>query len=118
MPSRALCLLALTSAILLGGLHRPAYAQEKKKTSMVVGYTDDGNYKYQGKKVMLLAFEPVEGGRPVELVVPNRDMGPKSDNRFDPIPQVADVVRGLKKGDAFKIELDDTKPRPFVTYAR
>jgi hypothetical protein len=119
MPSRALCL-ALTGAFVLGGLLFPAYGQEKKKTSMVVryvGHQDDGKFKYQGKQVMLLAFEPLEGGRPVELVVPNRDMGARG-NKFDPIPQVADVVRGLKKGDTFRIELDDTKPRPFVTYAR
>ena len=119
MPSRALWLRALIGAFLVGGFTQPAIAQEKKKTHMVVrylGHQDDGKYKYQGKQVMLLAFETLDG-RPAELVVPNRDMGPKG-NKFDPLPQVADVVRGLKKGDTVKIELDDTKPRPFVTYAK
>ena len=119
MPSRALWLHALTIAFLLGVVH-PAVAQEKKKTSTVVrylGHQDDGKYRYQGKQVMVVALEPLGGGRPVELVVPNRDMGPKGD-KFDPIPQVADVVRGLKKGDTIKIELDDTRPRPYVTSAK
>jgi hypothetical protein len=120
MPSQAIWLLALIGAFLLGGVVQPASAQEKKKTSMVVRYVahlDDGKHRYQGKPVMLLQLEPLTGGRPVELVVPNRDMGARSD-KFDPVPQVADVVRGLKKGDTIKIELDDSKPRPFVTYAK
>ena len=121
MAPKAQWLPALIAAIVLGGALRPAVAQEKKKTTMVVryvGHTDDGKSRYQGKQVMILAFEPLSGGRPVELVVPNRDMGARSDNKFDPVPQVADVVRGLKRGDVMKIELDDTKPRPFVTSAR
>ena len=120
MPSRALWLPALIGAFLLGGVLPRAAAQEKKKTTLVVryvGHTDDGKSRYQGKQVMVLAFEPLTGGRPVELVVPNRDMGARGD-KFDPVPQVADVVRGLKRGDVMKIELDDTKPRPFVTSAR
>jgi len=129
MASRAPFPRALTSAVLagafvaaflLGGiLPSPAVAQEKKKTHMVVRYVahqEDGKFRYQGKPVMLLAVEPLSGGRPVELVVPNRDMN-KGD-KIDPLPQVLDNVRPLKKGDVIKIELDDTKPKPFVTYVK
>lgn len=121
MPSPALWLRALTSAIVLCGLLQPALAQEKKKTSMVVryiGHTTEGQFKYQGKNIMLLAVEPLEGGRPVELIVPNRDMGARSDNKFDPIPQVADSLGGVKRGDTIKIEVEDHRPRPYVTYAK
>lgn len=121
MPSPALWLRALIGAVVLGGLVLPAIAQEKKKTSMVVryvGHTVEGQYRYQGKNVMLLAVEPLEGGRRVELIVPNRDMGPRSDNKYDPVPQVADHLGGVKRGDTIKIEIEHNQPRPFVTYAR
>ena len=121
MPSPSPWLRALVSAFLLGGLLEPALAQEKKKTSMVVryvGHTTDGQFKYQGKNVMLLAVEPIEGGRQVELIVPNRDMGARSDNKYDPIPQVADSLGGVKRGDTIKIEVEQNQPRPFVTYAK
>ena len=129
MPSRAPRLRALCGALtatlvaaspffVASFAPSPASAQEKKPTRMVVkylGHQDDGKYRYQGKPVMLLGVEPLEGGRPVELIVPNRD---RNGDKFDPIPQVADTVRGLKRGDVIKIELDDTKPRPFVREAR
>ena len=125
MPSRAPRLRALCGALtatLVAAFFvaSAAMAQEKEKkiTRMVVkylGHQDDGKHRYQGKPVMLLGVEPLEGGRPVELVVPNRDM--KGD-KFDPIPQVAETVRDLKRGDVIKIELDDTKPRPFVREAK
>ena len=131
MPSRAprlraLCG-ALTATLVAAGLvaapffvPSPAFAQEKEKkvTRMVVkylGHQDDGKHRYQGKPVMLLGVEPLEGGRPVELVVPNRDM---NGDKFDPIPQVAETVRDLKRGEVIKIELDDTRPRPFVREAK
>jgi hypothetical protein len=118
MPSRALWLRALIGAFVLGGLLGPAMAQEKKRTRMVVkylGHQDDGKHRYQGKPVMLLGVEPLEGGRPVELVVPNKDM---NGDKYDPIPQVAETVRDLKRGDIIKIELDDAKPRPYVREAK
>lgn len=120
MASPVLWLRVLIGAAVATGAIQSASAQEKKKTRMVVkyaGHQDDGKHRYLGKPVMLLAVEPVEGGRPVELVVPNKDMGARGD-KFDPIPQVADVVRGLKRGDTIKIELDESKPSPFVTYAK
>src|SRR5689334_6997236 len=58
-----------------------------------------------------LTLESLDG-RQAELLVPNRDMS-KSD-RIDPLPRVLDTVRALKKGDPIRIELDDSKPRPFV----
>jgi hypothetical protein len=64
---------------------------------------------------MLLAVESLDG-RAAELIVPNRDMN-KSD-RIDPLPRVLDVVRALKKGDVIRIELDDSKPRPYVVDAK
>ena len=121
MPSPGLCLRALIGAVVLCGLLQPALAQEKKKTSMVVryvGHTTEGQFKYQGKNVMLLAVEPLEGGRQVELIVPNRDMGARSDNKFDPVPQVADSLGGVKRGDTIKIEVEHSQPKPFVTYAK
>ena len=122
MASRSLCptaLFGLVGVIALAGAALGApQSQEKKKTHMVVrfvGYQDDGKYRYQGKPVMTLAVEPIEGGQPVQLVVPNKDMNA---NRIDPIPQVLDVVRNAKRGDPIKIELDDAKPRPWVTYVK
>jgi hypothetical protein len=120
MLSRALWMRALVltlfGAFLLGGPPRRAFAQEKR-TRMVVkylGHQDDGKHRYQGKPVMLLGVEPLEGGRPIELVVANKDM--KGD-KYDPVPKVAETVRDLKRGDVIKIELDDTKPKPLVREA-
>jgi hypothetical protein len=37
---------------------------------------------------------------------------------YDPVPQAADTILDLKKGEVIKIELDDSKPRPLVRYAK
>lgn len=118
MVSRAL-LRTLLCALFVGALHGPVLAQqkEKKNTRMVVkyvGHQDDGKFRHMGKPVMLLGVEPLEGGRTIELVVPNRDM---NRNEFDPLPRVAEVVRDSKRGDTLKIEIDDSKPKPYVREA-
>ena len=112
---------AVVGAAVLFGVLRPAAAQEKKYVRMVVryvGHHDDGKYRYMGKPTMLLAVEPLEGGRTVELVVPNKGQGDIKNDKYDPIPQVAETVRELKRGDVIKIELDHSKPRPFVREAK
>lgn len=119
MTSRALWFPAMLGAFLVGAPLSSALAQEKKKTQMVVRYVahqEDGRFRHMGKPVMVLAVEQLEGGRPVELIVPNRDMN-KGD-KIDPLPQVLDNVRSLKRGDVIKIELDDSKPKPYVVWAR
>lgn len=121
MASRALWLRAIFAALSLGGLLAPAMAQEKKHTQMVVryaGHQDDGRFRHLGKPVMLLWVEPLEGGNPVELIVPNKGMEDMRNDKYDPIPQVAETVRDLKRGDVIKIELDHSKPRPYVRYAK
>lgn len=126
MASRALWLPAVVGAVVLGGLLRPAAAQEKEKkiTRMVVRYLahqDDGKPRYLGKPVMLLAVEPIDGGRPVELVVPNRGWDDPKNGKYDPIPQVAENVRTLKRGDVIKIEVEQPtqqQGRPLVREAK
>lgn len=119
MVLRALWLRALICAFLVGGVAPIVHAQpkEKKNTRMVVkyvGHQDDGKHRHMGKPVMLLGVEPLEGGRPIELVVPNRDM---NKDEFDPLPRVAEAVRDCKRGDTLKIEIDDSKPKPYVREA-
>lgn len=119
MTSRAFCFPAMVGAVVIAASLSSTLAQEKKKNQMVVRYVahqEDGRFRHMGKPVMLLAVEQLGGGRPVELIVPNRDMN-KSD-KIDPLPQVLDNVRSLKRGDVIKIELDDSKPRPYVVAAR
>lgn len=119
MALRALLLRALLGAFLVGGVFSPALAQEKKKTQMVVRYVahqEDGAFRHMGKPVMVLVVEQLEGGRPVDLIVPNRDMN--KGGKIDPLPQVLDNVRSLKRGDVIKIELDGSKPNPYVVSAR
>jgi hypothetical protein len=118
MPSSAprprAILAAVLASLTLFAAVRPAAAQEKKKTHLVVRYVahqEDGRYRYQGKPLMVLAVESLDG-RQAELLVPNRDMS--KNDRIDPLPRVLDTVRALKKGDPIRIELDDAKPRPFV----
>jgi hypothetical protein len=119
MPSRApgpraILAAVIASTLVLCAAARPAAAQEKKKTHVVVryvAYQDDGRYRYQGKPLMVLAVESLDG-RAAELLVPNRDMN--KNDRIDPLPRVLDTVRALKKGDPIRIELDDAKPRPYV----
>jgi len=118
MVSRAL-LRTLLCALFVGTMHRPVLAQqkEKKHTRMVVkyvGHQDDGKFRHMGKPVMLLGVEPLEGGRTIELVVPNRDM---NKDEFDPLPRVAEAVRDCKRGDTLKIEIDDSKPKPYIREA-
>jgi hypothetical protein len=118
MPTRAprprAILAAVLASLTLFAAARPAAAQEKKKIHAVVRYVahqEDGRYRYQGKPLMVLAVESLDG-RQAELLVPNRDMS--KNDRIDPLPRVLDTVRALKKGDPIRIELDDSKPRPFV----
>jgi hypothetical protein len=126
MASRALWLHAIVGAVVFGGLLRPAAAQEKPKkiTSMVVRYLahqDDGRFRYLGRPVMVLAVEPIDGGRPVELIVPNRGWDDPKNGKYDPIPQVAENVRNLKRGDVIKIEVEhptQQQGRPLVREAK
>jgi hypothetical protein len=116
MVLRAFWLRAIVCTFLVGGVVPPVLAQpkEKKPTRMVVryvGHTDDGKHRHLGKPVMLVGVEPLEGGRTIELVVPNRDM---NKDEFDPLPRVAEAIRECKRGDTLKIELDDSKPKPYV----
>jgi hypothetical protein len=122
MPTRAprprAILAAVLAGLLLFAAARPAAAQEKKKNHLVVrfvAYQDDGRYRYQGKPLMVLAVESLDG-RQAELLVPNRDMS--KNDRIDPLPRVLDTVRALKKGDPIRIELDESKPRPYVVDVR
>jgi hypothetical protein len=69
---------------------------------------------YQGKQVLVIAVEPVAGGRATELVVKNHDMNKAE---YNPVVNT-DNLNALHKGDAIKIELDDSKPKPFVTYLK
>lgn len=121
MASRAPCLPAILAALAVASLAAPAPAQEKKYTQMVVryaGHQDDGRFRHLGKPVMLLWVTPLEGGSPVELIVPNKGMEDMRNDKYDPIPQVAETVRDLKRGDVIKIELDHSKPKPYVRYAK
>ena len=126
MASRASWLRAVVGAVVLGGIVSPAAAQEKPKkiTSMVVRYVahqDDGKFRYLGKPVMVLAVEPIDGGRPVELIVPNTGWGDMKNDKYDPIPQVAQNVRNMKRGDVIKIEVEQpthAQGRPLVKEAK
>src|SRR5207244_3666951 len=89
--------------------------KEKKVNRQVVrfaGYKE--KVPYQGKSVMVLSVEPLEGGRSVDLVVKNHDMNKRD---YNPVINT-DHVNALQKGDAVKIELDDSRPRPMVTYLK
>jgi hypothetical protein len=117
---RAACLalIAVACSFLLSGA-RPAVAQqtykEKQPTRTVVKYVaHKEKVPYQGKQVLVLQVEPVEGGRPIELVVKNHDMNKRD---YNPVVNT-DNVNALQRGEAIKIELDDTKPKPFVTYLK
>ena len=110
-------LLVLACSISLSFAPRPAAAQTKEKEPVrqVVKYVaHKEKVPYQGKEVMVLRVEPVTGGRPLELVVKNHDMNKKE---YNPVLNT-DNVNALKAGDAIKIELDESKPKPFVTYLR
>lgn len=93
-----------------------AQAQEKKDpVRQVVRYVaHKEKVNYQGKQVMVLAVEPLAGGRVVELVVKNHDMNKRE---YDPVLNT-DNVNALQRGDAIKIGLDDSRPRPMVNYLR
>ena len=125
MASRALWLRAIVGAVVFGGMV-PAAAQEKPKkiTSMVVryvGHQDDGKFRYLGRPVMVLAVESIDGGRPVELIVPNRGWDDPKNSKYDPIPQVADNVQNLKRGEVIKIEVEhpaQAQGRPLVREAK
>ena len=89
--------------------------KEKEPVRQVVRYVaHKEKVPYQGKLVMVLAVEPVGGGRQMELVVKNRDMNKKE---YDPVLDT-DNVNALQKGEAIKIGLDETRPRPMVDYLR
>jgi hypothetical protein len=110
-------LLAL-AALCFAPAARPAFAAEKEKrpNRQVVKYVGHKEkVLYQGKPVMVLAVEPLSGGgRQMELVVKNKDMNKRE---YDPVLNT-DNVNALQKGEAVKIELDDSKPKPMVTYLR
>ena len=121
MPRRALWPRLILCAAAFGAVSPlPVRAQEKPYLKRVVRYVDhvdDGKVRYLGKPTMVLRVEPLEGGGPIDLYVPNRGQGDIRNDKYDPIPQVAETVRDLKRGDVIKIELDHTKPRPFVREA-
>ena len=97
-------------------LHPTAEAQNKEKEPVrqVVRYVaHKEKVPYQGKLVMVLAVEPVGGGRQMELVVKNRE----NKREYDPVLDT-DNVNALQKGEAIKIGLDETRPRPMVDYLR
>jgi hypothetical protein len=103
---------------------RPAFAadkkdqkkeQKKEDASTVVKYVaHKEKVPYQGKLVMVLGVEPLEGGRTMELVVKNQDMNKKE---YNPVLNT-DNVNALQKGDPIKIRLDDSRPKPMVTYLK
>src|SRR5688572_11361383 len=109
-------LLALAGMLALSApLPATAQAKEKQPVRQVVKYlAHKEKVPYQGKLVMVLRVEPVAGGRPMDLVVKNHDMNKKD---YNPVVNT-DNVNALQPGEAIKIELDDTKPKPFVTYVR
>ena len=113
-PLSLLVLIALCFAPLARGAH-PA-EKEKKPNKQVVKYVGHKEkVQYQGKLVMVLAVEPLSGSsRPMELIVKNHDMNKRE---YDPVLNT-DNVNALQKGEAVKIELDDSKPRPMVTYLK
>jgi hypothetical protein len=121
MASRAPWLGQIVGTLAVITLAAPVMAQEKKYTQMVVRYVDrqdDGKVRHLGKPVMVFRVEPLEGKGLLELIVPNKGMEDMRNDKFDPIPQVAETVRDLKRGDVIKIELDHSKPKPYVRYAK
>src|SRR3954453_5040117 len=100
MSPRVVRVRAALAALALIAFAAPGLAADKKEpTRMVVrylGHQEEGKYRYLGKPVMVVALEPMEGGRPVELSVPNRDQNSK---KVDPIRHVAEAVRSSKAGD-------------------
>ena len=113
-PLSLLVLIALCFAPLARGAY-PA-EKEKKPNKQVVKYVGHKEkVQYQGKLVMVLAVEPLSGSsRPMELIVKNHDM---NKGEYDPVLNT-DNVNAPQKGEAVKIELDDSKPRPMVTYLK
>lgn len=101
----------LVCAVALAGLARQAPAQDKWTYKVVKYVAHQERARYQGKQVLALGVEPLEGGRTLELIVANKDMNRQE---YDPVPQAADTVRYLKPGDVIKIELDNGKPQPLV----
>src|SRR3954462_12060150 len=125
MASRAAWLRAILFATVLAGIALPASCADKDKEKKIthavvryVGHQEDGKFRFQGKPVMLMWVEPLEGGRPAELIVPNKNMDDPKAGKLDPIPQVAELARTLKRGDVIKIDIDESKQRPFITYAK
>jgi len=116
--SHALLSLLVLIAVCFAPLARGAYPAEKEKkpNKQVVKYVGHKEkVQYQGKLVMVLAVEPLSGSsRPMELIVKNHDMNKRD---YNPVVNT-DNLNALQKGDAIKIELDDSKPKPFVTYLR
>jgi hypothetical protein len=89
--------------------------KEKHVNRQVVKYVaHKEKVPYQGKQVMVLAVESLTGGRQMELVVKNKDMNKRE---YDPVLNT-DNVNALTKGEAIKIELDDSRPKPMVTYLK
>ena len=113
-PLSLLVLVALCFTPLARGAN--PVEKEKKPNKQVVKYVGHKEkVQYQGKLVMVLAVEPLSGSsRPMELIVKNHDMNKRE---YDPVLNT-DNVNSLQKGEAVKIELDDSKPRPMVTYLK
>src|SRR5689334_13600101 len=89
--------------------------KEKEPNRQVVKYlAHKEKVPYQGKPVLVLQVEPLLGGRPTELIVKNHDMNKRE---YNPVVNT-DSINALNKGEAIKIELDDSKPTPFVTYVK
>ena len=116
---RATCSALIAFVFVLSPASRTASAadkdKEKKPARTVVRFVA---YKekvpYQGKSVMVLAVESLTGGRQMELVVKNQDMNKRD---YNPVINT-DHVNALDKGQAIKIELDDSRNPPMVTYLR
>jgi hypothetical protein len=114
---------AFACLVLLALSARPALAQkkdynkdkEKEPNRQVVKYVaHKEKVPYHGTLVLVLGVEPVQGGRPTELMVKNHDMNKRE---YNPVVNT-DNINALHKGDAIKIEFDDSKPAPFVTYVK
>jgi hypothetical protein len=109
--------LAFTCIGLVSRANRALAAEKEKHVNrQVVKYVaHKEKVPYQGKQVMVLAVEPLSGSsRTMELIVKNKDMNKKE---YDPVINT-DNVAALNKGDAIKIELDDSRPKPMVTYLK
>jgi len=115
-PAPLLLLACLCFAPAANRARAAAPEKEKHVNRQVVKYVaHKEKVPYQGKLVMVLAVEPLSGsGRQMELIVKNKDMNKRE---YDPVINT-DNVNALTKGEAIKIELDESRPKPMVTYLK